>query len=62
MDAESYIVRVYRRGPEGLTGLVERVGTEERLAFRSAPELWAILYGQPNDGLQTPKPDEHKRR
>lgn len=42
---ESYVLRIYRRDGEGrLTGLVERVETQERLAFHSARELWSILH------------------
>lgn len=39
---ESYIVRIYRRGDSGLNevaGLVEAVGSNERLAFQSFPGL-----------------------
>ncbi len=39
------MLRIYRRDGEGrLTGLVERVETQERLAFHSARELWSILH------------------
>lgn len=43
---ESYIVRIYRRGRDNageLAGLVEMVGTSERLSFRDFPELSAVL-------------------
>ena len=43
---DSYIVRVYRRGqdnPGELAGLVEMVGTNERLSFRNFPELATVL-------------------
>lgn len=46
VPAENYIVRVYRRaGSDGkdLTGLVEQVDGNGRLAFRSRDELWAFL-------------------
>jgi len=43
---DSYIVRIYRRGQEDpgeLAGLVEMVGTSERLSFRNFPELSSVL-------------------
>lgn len=43
---DSYIVRIYRRGqddPGELAGLVEMVGTSERLSFRNFPELSSVL-------------------
>ena len=43
---DSYIVRIYRRGqddPGELAGLVEIVGTSERLSFKNFPELTTVL-------------------
>jgi hypothetical protein len=43
---DSYIVRIYRRSqddPGELAGLVEMVGTSERLSFRDFPELTYVL-------------------
>lgn len=43
---DSYIVRIYRRGqddPGELAGLVEMVGTSERMSFRDFPELTSVL-------------------
>lgn len=43
---DSYIVRIYRRGqddPGDLAGLVEMVGTSDRLSFRNFPELTSVL-------------------
>lgn len=43
---ESYIVRIYRReedDPQGLIGLVEIIGLEEKKAFHNWDELRAIL-------------------
>lgn len=43
---DSYIVRIYRRGqddPGDLAGLVEVVGTSDRLSFRNFPELTTVL-------------------
>lgn len=42
----STIVRVYRHRkapPSTLIGVVEAVGTDERLAFHDKDELWEIL-------------------
>ena len=43
---DSYIVRIYRRGqddPGDLAGLVEMVGTSDRLSFRNFSELTSVL-------------------
>lgn len=43
---ENYIIRVYRRdiqNSSGVTGLVENVENEERVAFHSLEELCSIL-------------------
>ncbi len=43
---ESYIVRIYRRGQNDsgdLAGLVEMVGTSDRLSFRNFSELTSVL-------------------
>lgn len=43
---DSYIVRIYRRSQgdaDELAGLVETVGTSERLSFRNFPELTSVL-------------------
>ena len=43
---KSYIVRIYRKKPgeaDDLAGLVETVGTSERLPFRTFPELTSVL-------------------
>ncbi len=43
---DSYIVRIYRRDqddPGELAGLVEMVGTSDRLSFRNFPELTSVL-------------------
>jgi len=44
---DSYIVRIYRRtqgDSDELAGLVETVGTSERLSFRNFPELTSVLH------------------
>lgn len=40
---DSYVVRIYRRDRQTLTGLVESVDTRTSEPFHSAEELWAIL-------------------
>ena len=43
---DTYILRIYRRGPaasRALHGTVERVGARARSAFASRDELWALL-------------------
>jgi hypothetical protein len=43
---DSYIVRIYRRGqddPGELAGLVEMVGSSDRLSFRNFSELTSVL-------------------
>jgi hypothetical protein len=55
---DSYIVRIYRKGegdhPDELAGLVETVGTSERLSFRNFPELTSVLrHMLEHDGADT---------
>jgi hypothetical protein len=58
---ESYIVRVYRRGrhdPDEVAGIVETVGTESRLPFKSFSELvtairCAINEDYAGEGIET---------
>jgi hypothetical protein len=43
---DSYIVRIYRNSqgdPDELAGLVETVGSKERLSFRNFTELTSVL-------------------
>ena len=40
----SYVVRLYREDAEGITGVIEAVGTGEARPFRSADELWRALH------------------
>jgi len=44
---DSYIVRIYRRcrdNPDELAGLVEMVGSSERMPFKNFPELTSVLH------------------
>jgi len=50
---DSYIVRIYRRDqddPGELAGLVEMVGTSDRLPFRNFPELTSVLRSMLTQG------------
>jgi hypothetical protein len=54
---ESYIVRIYRRSPKRprvLVGTVEVPGTEGKLAFSTAEELWEVLELQRGRGRFVP--------
>jgi hypothetical protein len=44
----SYVVRLYREGPAGVTGMVESVETGELVPFRSLDELWSALQRPPS--------------
>jgi hypothetical protein len=42
----SYLVRIYREeedNPRNFVGTVEKIGDEDKRAFTSLDELWAIL-------------------
>jgi hypothetical protein len=39
----SYVVRLYREGPAGITGVVESVETGVLRPFRSPEDLWLVL-------------------
>ena len=46
---DSYLVRIYRRdkkNPEGITGTVEKIGTEKSHGFKSLEELGGIITGK----------------
>jgi hypothetical protein len=43
----SYVIRLYRDGPEGLAGVAESVETGGLCPFRSAEELWCALHMSP---------------
>ena len=57
---ESYIVRIYRRGPAPAAeaaGTVEYVGSGRRRGFRGRDELIALLLGGADD--DEGGPDDH---
>jgi len=52
---ESYILRIYRYQPgrpQSLVGVVERPESEEKLAFTTLDELWAILSASKGHALR----------
>lgn len=48
--SHSYLVRIYRREPEALTGWVEEVRTSRTAVFRSFDELGDLLAGRKRFG------------
>lgn len=44
---ESYVVRVYRREPHVVEGVVVTVETGEASPFHTAVELWSVLCRYP---------------
>jgi len=55
---EDYIVRIYRRKEEngGLFGVVEEVGVEGQIAFRSMEELVRLLRRDPREAGSGTRP------
>jgi hypothetical protein len=56
---DTYILRIYRRSAPALkavNGTLERVGAQERAAFASRDELWALLVApaKPDDSSSEP--------
>ncbi len=57
---DCYIVRIYRReknDPQGVWGLVETVGREDKRSFAGSEELWNIISNnkkKPIKGLSFP--------
>jgi hypothetical protein len=44
---ESYVVRVYRREPNAVEGVVVTVETGEAAPFHTSIELWSVLCRYP---------------
>jgi hypothetical protein len=42
-DLEVFVVRVYRKDGDGLTGVVEQVDGGQQRSFRGAAALWRAL-------------------
>lgn len=59
-----YVVRVYRRDPEGIAGIVEDVATGAQIRFRSADGLWQVIRALPPAarGFPTNASDEEEER
>lgn len=43
-----YVVRVYRRDPAGMAGVVESVASGESVPFHTTEELWRALHDLPS--------------
>ena len=43
-----YVIRVYRRDPAGMAGVVESVASGERVPFHTTEELWRALHDLPS--------------
>jgi hypothetical protein len=59
---EQYIVRIYRRdeiNPERVTGILEKVGTTEKVPFHHTQDLMALLVlsGSGVESLARPSGD-----
>ena len=49
-EIRSFVVRLYRRGPRGLAGVVEDVQTGCVHTFHTAEDLWQVLSARlPNE-------------
>jgi hypothetical protein len=60
---ESYIVRVYRRNQSdlnGISGLVETVGTDERKEFQSFSSLVTAIRQALGEDDQGTRPGQHR--
>ena len=49
-NPHSYVVRIYRRTPQGLVGQVQDVQTGSQRMFRTLAGLWSALGGRPSVG------------
>jgi hypothetical protein len=64
-DADSYIVRVYRRSsddPPQLVGIVEQVRTGRETPFHSIEELWQVLTSRQAGSAAARRPSRSSRR
>ena len=53
----SYVIRIYRSGRAGMTGVVEDVRTGRSRPFNSATELWDALRPRSSRVTASPSPD-----
>ena len=62
----SYVIRIYRSGRAGMTGVVEDVRTGRTQPFSSVAELWQALRkrsprpAEPGPGEPQPSPPENR--
>ena len=58
-EVEVYIVRVYRRDANGVSGVVENIRQRTSTAFRTAKDLVDVILGQSaaNDSGRDPDED-----
>ncbi len=57
----SYVVRIYRRTPQGLVGQVQDVQTGSPRAFCTLSGLWSALGGCPSAGNRNTASKEKTR-
>jgi hypothetical protein len=59
-----YVVRIYRRNPASIAGVVESVESGEQLPFHAMTELWDALHCLPSPRRrnQANEPDEGDQR
>lgn len=43
-----YVIRVYRRDPAGMAGVVESVASGESVPFHTTEQLWRALHDLPS--------------
>ena len=55
-EIRSFVVRIYRRGPQGVSGVVEDVQTGGIHYFHSALDLWLVLAGTTESNPQGKAP------
>jgi hypothetical protein len=60
-NPHSYVVRIYRRTPQGLVGQVQDVQTGSLRQFRTLAGLWSALGGRPSAGNRNTASKERTR-
>ena len=54
-EIKSFVVRLYRRGPQGLAGVVEDVQTGCVPTFHTPEDLWQVLSARNANEERKPK-------
>jgi hypothetical protein len=49
-----YVVRIYRRDPANIAGVIESVESGEQLSFHAIEELWSALHRLPSPRRRDP--------